>query len=611
VDYGSWTVDDNTIHNTMINDDILLQVNKPGRYIGKEFNLPKKDFDKSDIKFALCFPDLYEIGMSNLGIRIIYAILNNLDDVVCERFFSCAPDMEKILRDKNMEIYSLESKKRLREFDFVGFSLGHELNYTNVLNILELGSIPLKSSLRNHNYPLVIGGGPCALNPEPLHEFFDLFVLGEAEEAILEIIDIYRKCKVKFKASAIIKQDLLVMFSQLEGVYVPSLYEARYNREGKIEEFKAKTNDTPPRIKKRFIKDLNSAYFPSDWLIPYIQIVHDRITLEIMRGCPNRCRFCQARSQYFPFRQRGLNNILNLAESAYKNTGYEEISLCGLSVSDFSGIEELLKRLIGLFKENAVSISLPSVKPKAMLGDISSLIASIKKTGLTFAPEAATERLRKILDKDFNTQEFFKVVEQVYISGYRKIKLYFMIGLPFEREEDLDGIIDLSNRTLELRKKVDKRSAQLNISINTLVPKPHTPFQWFQMEQIEGIKYKQDYLKRKIRKYLTCSRAGEERLRLSLRNPQMSFLEGVLSRGDRKLSEVIFNAFNKGARFDAWDNHFVFDRWMDAFKESGIDPSFYLQDKSKDEFLPWDFLDVGISKEALIREADKISEATT
>lgn len=588
-------------------DDILLQVNKPGRYIGQEWNLPKKDFDKADIKFALCFPDLYEIGMSNLGIRIIYAILNNLPDVVCERFFSCAPDMEKILRDKKMEIYSLESKKRLQEFDFVGFSLGHELNYTNVLNILELGSIPLKSTFRNHNYPLVIGGGPCALNPEPLHEFFDLFVLGEAEEAILEIIDIYRKCKVKFKASGMNKQDLLVMFSHIEGVYAPALYEARYNHEGKIEEFKSRTNGIPVKIKKRFIKDLNSAYFPSDWLIPYIQIVHDRITLEIMRGCPNSCRFCQARSQYFPFRQRELNNILNLADSTYKHTGYEEVSLCGLSVSDFSGIEELLKRLIGLFKENAVSISLPSIKPKSMIANISSLIASIKKTGLTFAPEAATERLRKILNKDFNTEEFFKVVQQVYISGYQSIKLYFMIGLPFEREEDLDGIIDLSSRTLELRKKVGKRLAQVNpaharrggvnVSINTLIPKPHTPFQWLKMEQIEGIKYKQDYLKRKIR---------NTRLRLSLHNPQMSFLEGVLSRGDRRLSQVIFSAFSRGARFDAWDNYFVFDRWMDAFKESDIDPNFYLQDKSKDEFLPWDFLDVGISKEALIKEADKI-----
>jgi len=596
-------------------EDILLQVNKPGRYIGKEFNLPKKDFDKSYIKFALCFPDLYEIGMSNLGIRIIYSILNTLPDVVCERFFSCASDMEKVLRDNNMEICSLESRRGLKEFDFVGFSLGHELSYTNVLNILELGSIPLKSSLRDHNYPLVIGGGPCALNPEPMHEFFDLFFLGEAEEAILEIIDIYRKCKDKFIASRITKEDLLVMFSQLEGVYAPSLYEARYNREGKIEEFKPKVNGIPLKIKKRFIKDLNSAHFPSDWLMPYIQIVHDRITLEIMRGCPNSCRFCQARAQYFPFRQRGLDNILNLAARTYKKTGYEEISLCGLSVSDFLGLEELLKRLVGLFKENAVSISLPSVKPRAMIGNISSLIASIKKTGLTFAPEAATERLRKILNKDFNMQEFFEVVQHAYISGYQNIKLYFMIGLPFEREEDLDGIVDFANNVSELRRKINKFPTQVNpaplarggvnVSINTLVPKPHTPFQWFKMEQIEAIQYKQDYLKARIRKYLTGFKQ-QERLKLSMRSPQMSFIEGVLSRGDRRLSQVILNAFNKGARFDAWDNYFVFERWMDAFKESDIDPNFYLMDKPKDEFLPWDFLDVGVSRETMIKEADKI-----
>ncbi len=594
-------------------DDILSQVNKPGRYIGAEWNLPKKDFDKADIKFALCFPDLYEIGMSNLGVRIIYAILNNLPDVTCERFFSPAMDMEKILRDKNLEIFSLESKKAIKEFDFIGFSLGHELSYTNVLNILELGRIPLKSSLRNRDYPLVIGGGPCVLNPEPLHEFFDLFVIGEAEEAILEIIDIYRKARVKFKTSGINKQDLLGMLSHIEGVYVPSLYEVQYDREGKIKEFKPKNDDVCPKIKKRFIRDLNSAYFPSVWLIPYIQIVHDRITLEIMRGCPNTCRFCQARAQYFPFRQREIGNILNLADSAYKFTGYEEISLCGLSVSDFSGMEELLKRLISFFKETAVSISLPSVKPKAMIGDMSSLIATIKKTGLTFAPEAATERLRKILNKDFNIEEFFKVVQQAYIAGYQNIKLYFMLGLPFEREEDLDGIIELSSRTLELRKGADKRVRRggVSISVNTLIPKPHTPLQWFRMESIESIKYKQDYLKKKKNNYLPAARlparqGRQERLRLSMRSPYMSFLEGVFSRGDRRLSRVILSAFSKGARFDAWDNYFSFDRWMDAFRESGIDPNFYLQDRPKDDFLPWDFLDTGISKETLMKEADKV-----
>jgi radical SAM family uncharacterized protein len=444
---------------------------------------------------------------------------------------------------------------------------------------------------------LVIGGGPCVLNPEPLCEFFDLFVIGEAEEAILEIISIYRKFKDKFKAGQINKQDLLIMLAQVGGVYVPSLYEVSYDQQGRVEEFKTKEENVPAVIKKRFIKDLNSAYFPLDWLIPYIQIVHDRAAIEITRGCPNACRFCQARTQYFPFRQRSVENILSLADGVYKKTGYEEISLCGLSVSDYTGLKELLGRLIGLFKENAVSISLPSVKPKTMIGDVSSLIASIKKTGLTFAPEAASERLRRILNKDFNLEEFFDVIHQVYLCGYENIKLYFMMCLPFERQEDLGGIIDLSIQVMELKKKINKRPAKINISVNTLIPKPHTAFQWLKMESVETITYRQGYIKEKIKK---------TRLKLSMRNPSMSFLEGVLSRGDRKLSEVILSAFAKGARFDAWDNHFMFDIWLDAFRQQGIDPAFYLRERSKNELLPWDFIDVGVSKESIIREADKL-----
>jgi len=580
-------------------DDILLNVNKPGRYIGKEWNLPRKDFAKCDIKFALCFPDLYEIGMSNLGIRIIYGILNHLSDVVCERFFSCSADIKNNLRSKNIGIYSLESRRGLKEFDLVGFSLGHELNYTNVLDILEMGAIPLESSLRDHSYPLIIGGGPCVMNPEPIHSFFDLFVFGEAEEVILEIIDTYRKLKNRFRSAKIKKEELLAEFSRLEGVYVPSLYEVSYNREGKIEEFKPRIAGIPTRIKKRFIRDLDSAYFPVEWLMPYIQIVHDRITLEIMRGCPNACRFCQARYQYLPFRQRGIKNTLDLALSAYKNTGYEEIALCGLSVSDFQGIEELLKRLIDLFREKTVSLSLPSIKPKDMLGELLSLIAAVKKTGLTFAPEAATERLRKILNKDFDLDDFFKALKRAYLCGYQSIKLYFMIGLPFERQEDLDGIIDLALRVSQLRKKVDKRAAQVNVSINTLIPKAHTPFQWLAMESIEKIRHKQDYLRKK---------AGNKKLKVSMRSPQMTFLEGVLSRGDRRLSQVILAAFRKGAGFDAWDDYFFFDKWQEAFRDCQIDPDFYLEAKAKNEFLPWDFLDVGIDKEALVKEADRISE---
>lgn len=583
-------------------EDTLLQVQKPARYIGGEWNVSKKDFDKAGIKFALCFPDLYEVGMSNLGLRIIYAILNNLADVSCERFFSPGTDLEKVLRNNQKEIFSLESKRRLKEFDIIGFSLAYELGYTNVLNILDLGGIPFKSSSRDHNYPLIIGGGPCALNPEPMHEFFDLFIIGEAEEAILEIVDTYRKLKDEFKASKIVKQDLLIELSRIEGVYVSSLYEVKYDAIGKIEYFKPKINGLPARIKKRVVRDLDSAYFPANWLLPYIQIVHDRITLEIMRGCPNKCRFCQARQQYFPFRPRNIDNLLNLACESYKRTGYEEISLMGLSVSDYQNIEELLKRLIDLFKEKAVSVSLPSIKPKTMVGDMSSLIATIKKTGLTFAPEAATERLRNILGKDFDIPDFSKAVEQAYLCGYQHIKLYFMIGLPSEEEKDLDGIVEFAQGVSELRQNIAKRPAQVNISINTLIPKPHTPFQWLAMEDLESVKYKQNYLRKKI--------GNKRRLKLSFHNRYMSFLEGVFSRGDRRLSQVILSAFQKGARFDAWDDYFRFDVWLDAFKDCNINPNFYLQKRVADEFLPWDFLDIGIPKEILLREFNALSDLT-
>ena len=389
----------------------------------------------------------------------------------------------------------------------------------------------------------------------------------------------------------------MITLSSIEGVYVPSLYEVLYTAEGRIKEFKPKNKNVPLRIRKRFVKDLNSAYFPLEWLIPYIQIIHDRITLEIMRGCPNTCRFCQARQQYFPYRKRDIENVLNLASSISERTGYEEISLCGLSVSDYTNIEELLTRLISQCKDDFVSVSLPSIKPKTLVGNLSSLIATIKKTGLTFAPEAGAERLRKILAKDFDTDSFFKAIEQAYASGYQHIKLYFMIGLPGEEEEDLAAILGFAAQVSELRKKTGRSAAQINISINPLIPKPHTAFQWFKMEGLNSLRHKQDYL---------LKNAKNKKLKIRFHNLNMSFLEGVLSRGDRRLSEVILSVFNKGARFDAWDDHFIFGRWLEAFKETGVDPDFYLQEKAKEEFLPWDFLDLGVSKDVLLGEYDKV-----
>jgi len=578
-------------------EDILLQVNKPARYIGQEWNIAKKDFNQAKIKFALCFPDLYEVGMSNLGLRIIYNLLNNIEDVTCERVFAPDLDMERHLRNSGQEIFSLESRHRLQEFDFLGFSLSFELDYTNVLNILDLGKLPLKASLRNQAYPLVIGGGACVMNPEPIAEFFDFFVIGEAEEVILEIIDIYRKYRKHFRSGQMSKEDLLKEFLSIEGIYVPIFYEPIYTPEGKLLDFKPKIKEAPLKIKKRFIRNLNDTYFLQQWLVPYISIVHDRISLEIMRGCPHACRFCQARIQYFPFRQRDLDKILNLAKETYRNTGYEEISLTGLSVSDYIYLKELLKILISFFKEKGISVSLPSLKVDILLSDLFPLITAVKKTGLTFAPEAGSERLRKIINKYFNVEEFFKIIEKAYQLGYQHLKLYFMIGLPFERKDDLEAIIDFATAVAQARRKVNAKTGQVHLSINTLIPKPHTPFQWLKMQDLDEIKYKQDYIRKKV--------SGKKYLKLSFHNCYMSFLEAVLSRADRRLSEVIISAFYKGSRFDAWENYFRFSLWEEAFSQVKIDPAFYLKEKAPDEYLPWDFLDWGIDKQTLLAEFNK------
>lgn len=576
----------------MINDN-LLQVMKPARYIGSEWNVSKKKFDEADIRFALSFPDLYDVGMCNLGMRIIYGILNGLNDVCCERFFTPADDMQNLLKSQGLGVFSLESQKGIKEFDIIGFSLGSELDYTNVLNTLELGFVPIKSNQRGKDDPLVIAGGPCALNPEPMHEFIDLFVIGEAEDLILELIDVYRKLKNDFKSGKISRSDLLSAFLKIEGVYVPSFYEVEYSPEGVLEKFKPVSPDVPKSVKKRIVKNLDAAYFPVDWIVPYIQIIHDRITVEIMRGCPNRCRFCQARNQYYPYRVKSLEKILALAEKTYQSTGYEEISLCGLSVTDYPHIEELAKRLIELFQKRAVSISLPSIKAKAMVGELSSVIAGIKKTGLTFAPEAGSQRLRQLICKDFNEEEFFLALEQAYLAGYQHVKLYFMIGLPGEMESDLDAILDFANRVSQARRKTNKPPAQVNVSVNTFIPKPHTPFQWFAMDKPETVKEKQDYMRSRLR---------NRSIKINFQNREMSFLEAVLSAGDRRLSQVIFNAYKQGAKFDAWTDKFCFERWLEAFRQAGIDPVFYLRQKQTKEYLPWNFIDMGIDAELMMNE---------
>jgi len=580
----------------MINEEFLSQAHKPAQYIGAEWNAAKKDFTSSKIKIALGFPDLYEIGMSNLGLRIIYGILNNAADVTCERFFAPEADMEAALRNSRRHLFSLESQKSLAEFDLVAFSLGSELNYTNVLNILDLAGLPLEAKARACEHPLVIAGGPCALNPEPLHEFFDLFIIGEAEDACLDFVNVFREFKADFKSGKISKIELLEKFSQVPGIYVPALYEPVYSTEGKFLELRPNQPGAPRKIEKRIVRDFSAAYFPCDWIVPYIQTVHDRFTLEIMRGCPNQCRFCQARSQYFPLRFRKSATLLELARRAYNATGYEEFSLAGLSVSDYPEFTRLVNDLSGVFREKSVSISLPSLKARAILGNISSVIAKTKKTGLTFAPEAGTEKMRQALAKDFSEDEFFKAIREAYAAGYRHLKLYFLMGLPNEANEDLDGIVDFALRASELKRKVNGSPAQINISVNGLIPKPHTPLQWLAMESMESLKQKEDYLR---------SRAGSKRLRFDFHNRKMGYLEGVLSRGDRRLSRVIARAYKLGARFDAWSNSFSLDIWLAAFKEEGINPDGYLSQINPEDALAWDFIDVGIEKKILLSEFNK------
>ena len=559
-------------------EDLLLSVHRPAQYIGNEWNASKKDFASCAISFALGFPDLYEIGMSNLGLRIIYGVLNSIPDVVCERFFAVEADMEALLRNSNSRLSSWETNQELMRFDILGFSLGSELNYTNVLSILELAGLPLQSSLRDSQYPLVIAGGPCTLNPEPMVDFFDLFIIGEAEEAVVEVLNLYRKYKSDYKSGVLTKAGLLLELSRIEGVYVPALYTSTL------------------KVKKRVVKDFDSSFFPCNWMVPYVQTVHDRITLEIMRGCPNRCRFCQARAQYYPLRIRSREKVLSLANSAYASSGYEELSLAGLSVSDYPDLEKLVTDLTSTFKDQAVNLSLPSLKAKALLGNVSTLIAKIKKTGLTFAPEAGTQRLRQALAKDFSEEEFFKAIEEAYQAGYQHLKLYFLIGLPGETEEDLKGIINLAKTASELKRKIKGGPAQINISINPLIPKPHTPLQWLKMESIATIREKQSFLR---------SYCKNKRFKLNFHNLEMGFIEGVLSRGDRLLGKVILAAYRKGARFDAWPNSFSFAKWQEAFSETGLDAEGYLSEKSTSQLLPWDFIDAGIKKEDLIDDFNK------
>ncbi len=548
--------------------ELLLSVKKPARYIGGEVNSIKKDLSKMFLKVCLCFPDIYEIGMSHLGLRILYDLINKQIDCCAERVFSPWVDMEEKMRSNQIPLFTLESRAPVKDFDILGFSLQYELSYTNVLNILSLSNIPLKSSERDEYSPLVIAGGVSCLNPEPMAEFIDCFIIGEAEEAILELMDVVRDHK---KSGSRDRQALLRSLALIEGAYVPAL----------------KRNNSDLKISKRVVRDIGKVLDLDRWVVPYIEIVHDRIGIEIMRGCPNSCSFCQARASFFPLRVLEPEKILESVRKLYSRTGYETVSLLSLSSSDYPHLTEIVKVLMDEFKEKGVSISLPSLRAKNLVGELSGILADMRKTSLTFAPEAGSERLRKLIHKNIDIGELIEVSRQAFSSGYRLLKLYFMIGLPTETNEDLVQIRDLCVKLSQMRKEIDNHPAQLNVTISNFIPKPHTPFEWERVASYDELLAKQEYLRNIFRGYRGC-------IHLKFHDARMSFIEALFSRGDRRLSGVILNAFQKGAKFDAWDELFNFSLWQESLTGNCIDTSVYLSSKNRSDLRAWDFLDVGI-----------------
>lgn len=543
----------------MLSDEMLLGVAKPARYTGGEWNSVVKGDRGIDCRIALCFPDLYEVGMSHLGLKILYSILNGRSDIACERTFAPWHDMERLLRENGIPLFSLETKRPLNGFDILGFSLQYELSYTNILNMLDLSGIPLFSKDRDGSHPLIVGGGPCAFNPEPLADFFDCFVIGEAEEAVLEVAD----AVIGNRRSGAGRAALLENLSRLEGVYVPSM---------------------PKGVRKRFIADLESAPFPVKPVVPFINVIHDRIQIEIMRGCGRACNFCQACAIYRPNRFRSPEKILSLAEAIYKNTGYDEISLVSLSSGDHPRIMEIITSLTGAFKDRAVALSFPSLRVEEMTSRFPLELTSGRHTGLTFAPEVGSEKMRKVINKDIPPEALKECAYQAFKNNWRRIKLYFMIGLPQEEYSDLDAIVDLAREISEVRKRVDGRAADINATVSVFIPKPHTRFERETMLPVDEVCRRQKYIR---------DRAGScrSRVKFIFHGPEMSYLEAVFARGDRELSKVLYIAWKNGCRFDSWKECFDPEKWRSAFREASLEPDHYsLRGRGLGEALPWGFI---------------------
>lgn len=580
-----------------ITDEILGSVEKPSRYTGHEWNSVQKDPDSVDIRFAFCFPDTYEIGMSHLGMKILYHMLNDRDDIYCERVFAPWVDMEAKMREYDIPLYALETQDPIKDFDFIGFTLQYEMSYTNILNMLDLAGVPLLSEQRTKEHPFVCAGGPCAYNPEPLADVIDFFMMGEGEEIMNEVMDVYKD----WKADNSSREDFLNRIVKIEGIYIPNFYQVEYHADGTVASVIPRKAEYPARIKKRIIRDLDQTYFPEKIIVPFTGIVHDRIMLELFRGCTRGCRFCQAGFIYRPVRERTPGKLRELARKLQENTGYEEISLTSLSTSDYTGFGELTEGLMDEMEQKKVNLSLPSLRIDSFSLELMEKAQKVRKSGLTFAPEAGTQRMRDVINKGVQEEDLINSVTLAFNGGWSGVKLYFMLGLPTERQEDIEGIADLGNKVVDVYMKVprEKRGKGLNVTISTssFVPKPFSPFQWEPQDSMDVLREKQRFLKNRIRSKFISYNWHE---------PELSFLEAIFARGDRKVCAVLVKAWEKGCRFDSWGEHFKFDTWMEAFEECGIDPYFYAnRRRGYDETLPWDHIDVGVSKKFLQKESEK------